>query len=290
MPRRHHTPPPELLRAPFGLALADELISRRQLEHNYTRVFRGGWSAAAGELSFIERMAALRAAVGPEPVWAGLSAAVALGADVAARSAPLELVLARANLRRSRPGALIRGMALSADEVEPTPFGKSLSPLRTALDLATRPLSPLAVARVDQVMRVGSLTAEDLAREVAARPGMRGIRTARTMLELVEPLSESIPESLLRLGLVELGLPRPTAQLTLLDEAGLFIARLDLGWREARVGLEYDGAHHREDATHSRDLLRHNRIRAAGWTVYQVDHRLARRLEDVAALIRRHLR
>jgi very-short-patch-repair endonuclease len=67
------------------------------------------------------------------------------------------------------------------------------------------------------------------------------------------------------------------------------VARLDLGWREAMIGVEYDGAYHREDQQHSRDLARHNRLRALGWTVYQVDRHGARDLRSLATAIRRHL-
>ena len=289
MSPRRHDPPPQLLRAPFGLDLADELISRRQLHHNYAKVFRGGWSTDHGELDLLGRMVALRAAVGPDPVWAGLCAAVLHGADVAGRRSQLELVVPRAHQRRSRPGVRVRGMALGPGDVEDSPYGRVLSPVRTALDLATRPPSPLAVARLDQVLRAGSVPLADLERAIGARPGARGIRWARAALELAEPLSESIPESLLRLALVDLGLPRPEAQLTVLDAQGRFVARLDLGWRDARVGVEYDGAHHRESGRHSLDLNRHNRLRSLGWTVYQVDQAGARQLGPLTEAIRRQL-
>jgi very-short-patch-repair endonuclease len=61
------------------------------------------------------------------------------------------------------------------------------------------------------------------------------------------------------------------------------VARLDLGWPEHRVGLEYDGAVHRERRQHSRDLDRHNAIRTAGWTVLQVDQRILDRAGDLLA-------
>lgn len=76
-------------------------------------------------------------------------------------------------------------MTLRQGEVGPTPFGPSLSPVRAALDLAARAASPLAIARVDQVLRAGSLLVGDLARAIDAHPAMRGIRQARAALDLV---------------------------------------------------------------------------------------------------------
>jgi very-short-patch-repair endonuclease len=61
---------------------------------------------------------------------------------------------------------------------------------------------------------------------------------------------------------------------------GRFVARLELAWPE-RVGLEYDGAQHREFHRQSRDLARHNGVRSAGWRVYQVDAPALNRLDHL---------
>jgi very-short-patch-repair endonuclease len=50
-------------------------------------------------------------------------------------------------------------------------------------------------------------------------------------------------------------------------EDGWLIARLDLAYRELRLGLEYDGDHHREREVFRRDAVRFNRLRLSGWTV-----------------------
>jgi hypothetical protein len=67
------------------------------------------------------------------------------------------------------------------------------------------------------------------------------------------------------------GFPVPEAQIELRDSDGRLIGRIDLGWRETRLGLEYDA-----DRTHNprhweRDEARHPRYAAMGWQVYRID-------------------
>src|SRR5690606_13408758 len=59
----------------------------------------------------------------------------------------------------------------------------------------------------------------------------------------VGPLSR--PESLLRLMVVEAGLPRPEINSTVCDPTGAPIAMADLVWHEYRNLFEYDGDGHR---------------------------------------------
>jgi very-short-patch-repair endonuclease len=74
-------------------------------------------------------------------------------------------------------------------------------------------------------------------------------------------------ETRLRLLIVLAGLPTPVPQHVVLDAAGRFVARLDLAYPEDRLGIGYDGDHHRERSTWTADLQRHNRLRLLGWTV-----------------------
>ena len=62
--------------------------------------------------------------------------------------------------------------------------------------------------------------------------------------------------------LVLAGLPRPEAQSVVRDRWRRFIGRLDLYYREARLGLEYDGGIHREKL--AEDNRRQNRLLEAG--------------------------
>ena len=89
---------------------------------------------------------------------------------------------------------------------------------------------------------------------------------------------------------MRLGLPPPTPHLEVRAPDGRVIARLDLGWKEQRVGVEYDGEYHDADRQQrSRDRGRHNDLRVIGWTVYQVDAILGRNPWAVFSLLQPHL-
>ncbi|MCJ1683490.1 DUF559 domain-containing protein [Rathayibacter sp. VKM Ac-2928] len=98
----------------------------------------------------------------------------------------------------------------------------------------------------------------------------RGARAVRHALELVREGAESRRETLLRLALAAAGLPEPELQAELVDADGR-IGRVDLLFRRWRVVVEYEGDHHRTDrAQWDRDLIRYERLAAAGWTVVRV--------------------
>ncbi|GIJ50275.1 hypothetical protein Val02_71610 [Virgisporangium aliadipatigenens] len=54
--------------------------------------------------------------------------------------------------------------------------------------------------------------------------------------------------------LLDGGLPRPLTQHEVRDRCGALVARLDLAYEAQRVGVEYEGAHHRERDAFQRDL------------------------------------
>ena len=54
-------------------------------------------------------------------------------------------------------------------------------------------------------------------------------------------------ETRTRLLLLDAGLRRPQTQIVVYDEGGYPFARIDMGWADYRVGVEYDGAQHWTD-------------------------------------------
>ncbi len=75
-------------------------------------------------------------------------------------------------------------------------------------------------------------------------------------------------ESWARLRLVEAGFPRPEVQISLCDERGIEVYRLDMGMVEEKIGIEYDGvAHHlRSPEQRAHDDARRKDIHARwGW-------------------------
>ena len=86
--------------------------------------------------------------------------------------------------------------------------------------------------------------AADLRRQVekalARRRGERGVRQARAVVAAMTPLSQSVWESELRRLCLAYGIVAPEPQMPVRTRAGEFYA--DLGWREARLVVEVDGA------------------------------------------------
>jgi len=80
---------------------------------------------------------------------------------------------------------------------------------------------------------------------------------------------QSPKETWLRLELIRAGLPRPTTQIPVPTDEGLYY--LDIGWQEFMVAAEYDAEHHRVDNWQYRnDIRRSEAIRRRGWIVIRV--------------------
>lgn len=258
----------------------------------YERLGRGVHRRAGGApLDHGGRVLAVQAALVRPYVLGGLSAAWALGAQVADPDDPVVVVAVPPTPDpRPREGLVVRRCALRRDEVRRTPLGWATAPARTAADVLLDLPRSRAVGVADAVLRTTGTDPADVVAALAARRGARGVVAARSLAGQLSPLAESLPESALRLLLHDAGLPPPQPQLEVLDDEGRFVARLDLGWAWAKVALEYDGAHHRERRQHSRDLARHNRLRALGWVVLQVDADALARPGALLAQVRELLR
>ena len=69
----------------------------------------------------------------------------------------------------------------------------------------------------------------------------------------------------LRMVLVLGGLPRPKVQIEIFDDEGEFAGRIDLYYEGCRLGIEYDGATHRDSLVD--DNRRQNHLLNAGVTL-----------------------
>jgi very-short-patch-repair endonuclease len=94
--------------------------------------------------------------------------------------------------------------------------------------------------------------------------------------------AESPYETKTRLVLLGGGLPRPHTQIEVLNEWGAVMARIDMGWEEWKVGVEFDGAQHWTDpAQRTRDIDRLAELEARGWTIIRVSADMLRYRPDV---------
>lgn len=98
------------------------------------------------------------------------------------------------------------------------------------------------------------------------RASTRGVRVAESLLRLGDGGAESPPESRLRLLVIDAGFPIPVTQYPIHDLAGVRRYRLDLGWDELRIGMEYDGyaAHEGREAY---DAARDRDLAGRGWLI-----------------------
>jgi very-short-patch-repair endonuclease len=130
----------------------------------------------------------------------------------------------------------------------------------------------MALGVADALAAAALVTPPELVAGVAESPGVRGIVQARRLAELVEPKTESMAESWLRLRVVDAGFPRPRVQIELFDEAGRCVYRLDLGWEDERVALEYDGEeYHSSAAQIAHDRVRRDMLETVyGWRILAV--------------------
>ncbi|MGW1060977.1 DUF559 domain-containing protein [Micromonospora rubida] len=184
------------------------------------------------------------------------------------------------------PGLSVHHSALPAEPVMVNGL-PCVPAARCAVDLArtVRRLDALPV--LDAAVRSGTVCRDELVVEALVHRGLRGVRQARSLALLADGRSECRQESQLRLVLIDGGLPAPEPQIWVLDGDGVARYRLDLGYRERRVGIEYDGLSHLD-----RDRLRHDRDRAnwldaEGWTMrYFTDRDLYRRPDHIVATIR----
>jgi Protein of unknown function (DUF559) len=176
---------------------------------------------------------------------------------------PIEVTVAEGVGISARSGVCVRRAVLGADEIVERQGFPVTTAIRTVCDLAsTLPLFD-AVAAVDMALHKQLVDLAYLNLAIANRWGSKGVVRLRRTVGLADCASESPMETRLRLTLVLAGLPRPEAQISLFDEQGNFVGRPDLYYRSHRLGLEYDGATHRENLVD--DNRRQNRLVNAGY-------------------------
>lgn len=207
------------------------------------RVVRGAYAPAAVADGTAVRVAALRLVL-PSGVALSHRAAVwALGVDVLVRERGtghdlLDVTTARGLHLERRPGLRTHAAALPDEELCEVGGLLLVSAARAFVDVARSDTLIEAVAFGDAVLRSGAATLPMLDEALERGAGLRGIRRARATVPHLEPRSESLMESRLRMRLVLGGLPRPDAQLDLYDDRG-HAGRVDL--HVEGVVLEYDG-------------------------------------------------
>ena len=160
---------------------------------------------------------------------------------------------------------------IEPDEISVVDGMRLTTPARTALDLARRYPAGTAVAAIDALAQAVELKPADIDLLGERYRGRRGMKAARTALELVDGGAQSPKETWLRLLLLRAGFPRPQTQIAVRNEWGWAEAYLDMGWEDIKVAVEYDGDQHRSSRyQYVKDIRRLEMLGRHGWIVVRV--------------------
>ncbi|WP_019203515.1 endonuclease domain-containing protein [Tsukamurella sp. 1534] len=249
----------------------------------FTQVIHGVRRDGAGEVTVRDRYDAL-AEVYPDAVFIGWSAAGLHGVPYSVGHPP-EIWLPT---QRRRTGVVIRTGRLPDEDVVPVLGRRATTGVRTAVDLARTVRGDHAVAALDQCLHLDAFgrsvtTLEEVRTYLNGHPGLhRGARARRVLREAAVG-ADSPWETFTRLVVHRAGLRMFQPQTPI--EGTPF--HVDLGSREHRVAVEYDGKPHRDSRQHDRDAERLNAIVEAGWSVVlvtagQLLHKRERLLAGIA--------
>lgn len=259
------------MRSSFVLAneaLASGELTRRDLRRSYAKVHRNVYIRKGAALTARDRAHAAWLWSDRRATVVGHSASAILGCRWIPDNAPVELAHSR---RPAAKGITARTYALVDDEVCWVNGIRCTTPARTAYDLGRQLTGQLAVGRVDAILNATHCSVEEVQTIAARYPGARGIRCLRTTLDLADPGAESPQETRLRLVLIRGGLPRPVTQIAVTNEWGRVVRRIDMGWPEAMVGVEYDGEQHFANADdYAKDIERLEFLAEKGWHIVRV--------------------
>lgn len=286
---RHPCVPDHLRSGPFTIAQALAAgVSPEQLRGKAWRRLSRGWYCWAGvDPGTDARLTIIAEALPAGGALAGLTAARLHGLELP-EGGCVEIVVPPNSGVSRRGDARVRCVKLAPGDVLWRGGLPLTSPLRTCFDLAHRLPLVAAVAAIDMALHQGLIELEEFRHYVEAQSGAGGVVRARRVLDLAEPKSESPMETRLRLLLVRSGLPRPEAQVELHDARGRFVGRPDLFYREASLGLEYDGENHRDRLVS--DNRRQNALQAIGVTLLRYTYSdLYERPEAVVREVRQAL-
>ncbi|MFD6855805.1 DUF559 domain-containing protein [Rhodococcus sp. NPDC060090] len=247
-------------------ALASGAVTRYRLTHHFTKLHRNVYIAPGTEATALLRAKAAWLWAGSTGVLAGPSAAAVHGTRWLDPTLPAEIV--RPGKLHSTPGIVVRSVA----EIETCVVDGIIAttPARTGFDLARGCALDRCVEVIDALCNATGVKVQEIEAVAAQHKGARNLASMRKVLELVDGGAASPPETHTRLLLVRAGLPTPETQIEIFD-SNTFVARADMGWKQWRVLIEYDGTHHWTDRTQrTLDIDRYALLPELGWTVIRV--------------------
>jgi hypothetical protein len=255
-------------------ALSTGTVTRRALASRHNMVYRNVYLRKGVELTPERRAIAAWLWSERNATVAGMSAAALHGSRWIDSELPAELIRREAC---EVGGIVIHRGQLRDDEICVLHGIPSTTPARTAFDIGRRDRLETAIIHVDALANATGLKSEDVGRVAENHCGARGMVQLRRVLKLMDGGAESPQETRTRLLLIAAGFPKPQTQILVVNESGSFVGRIDMGWKEWKVGVEYDGPQHWTDPEqHTRDIDRLTELAAQGWVIVRVSRDLLR--------------
>lgn len=191
---------------------------------------------------------------------------------------------------RRRPGLQVHPSVLGTDDAVRGNGIWCTPPARNACDVVrlTAPIDGLAL--LDRALASRTCSHDELIAASIEQAGLREVIRLRWLIPRADALAESPMESRIRWRFLDARLPQPACQIRVGDMGDRW-HRLDTGWRDRRVGAEYDGgiAHLTQDQLRA-DRDRHNWLTENGWTLpHFTDIDVYRRHTRMVTTVRRLL-
>jgi hypothetical protein len=225
-------------------SLAAGALTEYELRTRFISLHQDVYVAKGTEMTAVLRAKAAWLRSQRRGVLAGFSASAFHGARWIDPAGPAAIIDTN---RRPTPGVQVWEERIEADEISVIDGIRVTTAARTALDLARRCPTGIAVAAVDALAQATELKLADVELLIDRYRGRRGMKSARAALALVDGGAQSPKETWLRLLLLRAGFPAVQTQIAVRNEWGWVEAYLDMGWEDIKVAIEYDGDQDRSD-------------------------------------------
>ena len=215
-------------------ALAGGVLTRGRLRWNFQAFFPDVYTSKDATPSLSQRTVGAWLWSGRRGVIAGLAAAALHDAQWVDDSTDIEMILRSG---RSPNGIVVRNARIEADEIVEIAGLPVTTPERTALDLARHAPRDIAVPHLDALARATRITSADVWPLVDRYRGARDLCRAIVALDLMDGGSFSPKETVVRLALIDAGLPAPRTQFLVGD--GTRVALIVMGYEAPKVAVDF---------------------------------------------------
>lgn len=256
----------------MGVGATEDRVRRRVAAGRWERRMRGVY-VLAGVAPSLHQDAWCAQLSRADAVLSHLSAAVLAGLSAPVPPRP-SLTVPPGTSSRS-PLARVHRLTIPEEPVVRQSGLLITSTARTLVDCACL-LGARQVQRLtDEALHLRKTSVPLVREAIAASPHAprRATDALEAMLEVWAPrISPGSPAEarLVRL-IASWDLPEPERQVVVRDASGTPIARLDAGWPDRRLGLEYDSVRWHGPAAWASDEARHRLLVRLGWRLERVD-------------------